>query len=49
MLNRYMLLKKNGSLTDVIQFWNALPDLDTPASLPRGMVIGLTVCDPRLR
>jgi len=31
------------------KFWTNLPNLHTPGSVPRGMVIGLRVHDPRLR
>lgn len=31
------------------QFWNSLSDLQTSGSIPRGMVIGLKVLDPRLK
>lgn len=31
------------------QFWNELETLQSPGSVPRGMVIGLKVNDPRLK
>jgi ribonuclease P/MRP protein subunit POP1 len=31
------------------QFWGALSDLQTPGSIPRGMIIGFKVLDPRLK
>ncbi|KAJ7601074.1 ribonucleases P/MRP protein subunit POP1-domain-containing protein [Mycena floridula] len=31
------------------KFWSALTDLQTSASVPRGMIIGATVHDPRLK
>lgn len=32
-----------------IKFWNVLGDLQTTGSLPRNMVIGMEVYDPRLK
>ena len=38
------------SLTSVDpQFWDSLTDLQTPATMARGTVIGLKVLDPRLK
>jgi ribonuclease P/MRP protein subunit POP1 len=31
------------------QFWKAMKDLQTPGSVPRGMIIGFKVIDPRLK
>ena len=36
-------------LTDVQKFWNQLKDLRSPGSVPRGMIVGLKIQDPRLR
>jgi ribonuclease P/MRP protein subunit POP1 len=32
-----------------VQFWSSLKDLQTSGSVPRGMVIGFKVYDPRLK
>ncbi|KIJ61144.1 hypothetical protein HYDPIDRAFT_97259 [Hydnomerulius pinastri MD-312] len=34
---------------DFKKFWESLSDLQTPGNIPRGMVIGLKVLDPRLK
>ncbi|KAF8547670.1 POP1-domain-containing protein [Imleria badia] len=39
----------NNDRQQVKKFWDSLTDLQTSASLPRGMVIGLKVLDPRLK
>ena len=33
---------------NILKFWNQLKDLHSPGSVPRGMIIGLKVNDPRL-
>lgn len=33
----------------IVQFWSSLNDLKTTASIPRGMVVGFKVVDPRLK
>ncbi|KIJ54374.1 hypothetical protein M422DRAFT_221979 [Sphaerobolus stellatus SS14] len=41
--------KLNGDDRPAIQdFWNQLKDLSSPGSVPRGMIIGLKIHDPRL-
>ncbi|KZP33575.1 POP1-domain-containing protein [Athelia psychrophila] len=39
---------KEDKREDFKKFWSSLPDLQTSGSLPRGMVIGFEVYDPRL-
>ncbi|KZT11889.1 POP1-domain-containing protein [Laetiporus sulphureus 93-53] len=41
-------LSQEGLNEEKRQFWNCLEHLQTSGSLPRGMIIGLTVEDPRL-
>ncbi|KAF8120269.1 ribonucleases P/MRP protein subunit POP1-domain-containing protein [Boletus edulis] len=39
----------NDDRKDVKKFWDSLTDLQTSSSIPRGMVVGLKVLDPRLK
>jgi ribonuclease P/MRP protein subunit POP1 len=41
--------KPGADCFDGAQIWNELGDLKTSGSMPRGMVLGLKVYDPRLR
>ena len=47
---RFLTEHATMSLTSVDpQFWDSLTDLQTPATMARGTVIGLKVLDPRLK
>ncbi|KAG6379369.1 ribonucleases P/MRP protein subunit POP1-domain-containing protein [Boletus reticuloceps] len=39
----------NDDRKDAKKFWDSLTDLQTSSSIPRGMVVGLQVLDPRLK
>ncbi|EJD52288.1 POP1-domain-containing protein [Auricularia subglabra TFB-10046 SS5] len=41
-------LQLQGGGEEVQKFWSAMPDIPTPGAVPRGMVVGLSVLDPRV-